>query len=111
MLTRKLRPAVVILDIGLPSSMGSRLHDRFSKLSRHQGPHSLAYGDDAYIEQVTAAGVAGYLLKQSSLADLPRHSTGPCRQDGFQPLHFQAPAWSAPEILAPRRFSGKQLPD
>jgi len=70
-LTRKLRPAVVIMDIALPVLNGVLATQQILKAVPATRVLILsAYGDDAYVDQVTAAGAAGYLLKQSSLAAL-----------------------------------------
>jgi DNA-binding NarL/FixJ family response regulator len=70
-LTRKLRPAIVVMDIALPVLNGIEATRQILKAVPATKVIILsAHGDDAYVEQVTAAGVAGYLLKQSSLAVL-----------------------------------------
>jgi len=70
-LTKKLRPAVVLMDIALPVLNGVEATRQILKAVPATRVLILsAYGDDAYVEQVMAAGAAGYLLKQSSLAAL-----------------------------------------
>jgi DNA-binding NarL/FixJ family response regulator len=70
-MTRKLRPAVVIMDVALPVLNGVQATRQILKVLPATRVLILsAYGDDAYVDQVIAAGAAGYLLKQSSLADL-----------------------------------------
>lgn len=70
-LARKLRPAVVIMDIALPVLNGVLATQQILKAFPATRVLILsAYGDDAYVDQVMAAGAAGYLLKQSSLAAL-----------------------------------------
>ena len=70
-LTRQLRPAVVVMDIAMPILNGVLATQQILKAVPATRVLILsAYAADAYIEQVTAAGAAGYLLKQSSLADL-----------------------------------------
>jgi DNA-binding NarL/FixJ family response regulator len=72
-LTRKLRPAVVVMDIALPVLNGVEATRQILKAVPASRVLILsAYGDEAYIEQVMAAGAAGYLLKQSSLAALAK---------------------------------------
>ena len=70
-LTRQLRPAVVVMDIAMPILNGVLATRQILKAVPATRVLILsAYAADAYIEQVTAAGAAGYMLKQSSLADL-----------------------------------------
>jgi DNA-binding NarL/FixJ family response regulator len=70
-LTRKLRPQVVVMDIALPVLNGVEATRQILKTVPATRVLILsAHADDAYVEQVTAAGAAGYLLKQSSLAAL-----------------------------------------
>jgi DNA-binding NarL/FixJ family response regulator len=66
-LTRKLRPAVVVIDIAMPLLNGLEA----TRQIRKQCPQTRvvilsAHGDDAYVEQVTVLGAAGFLLKQTS---------------------------------------------
>ena len=70
-LTRQLRPAVVVMDIAMPILNGVLATQQILKAFPATRVLILsAYAADAYIEQVTTAGAAGYLLKQSSLVDL-----------------------------------------
>ncbi|MCX6928002.1 MAG: response regulator transcription factor [Verrucomicrobia bacterium] len=70
-LTRKLRPEIVIMDFALPVLNGAQATREILKAVPATRVLILsAYGDDAYVDQVIAAGAAGYLLKQSSLAAL-----------------------------------------
>jgi DNA-binding NarL/FixJ family response regulator len=66
-LARKLRPAVVVMDIAMPLLNG--LEATRQILKAVPGAKVLilsAHSDDAYVEQVIALGAAGYLLKQTS---------------------------------------------
>jgi DNA-binding NarL/FixJ family response regulator len=66
-LTRKLRPEVVVMDIAMPLLNG--LEATRQILKAVPGTRVLilsAHSDDAYVEQVTALGAAGYLIKQTS---------------------------------------------
>ena len=66
-LAKKLRPAVVVMDIAMPLLNG--LEATRQILRAVPGAKVLilsAHSDDAYVEQVTALGAAGYLLKQTS---------------------------------------------
>src|SRR5438477_11407979 len=66
-LTRKLRPEVVVMDIAMPRLNGLEA----SRQIRKEFPDTRvlflsAHSDDAYVEQVTQLGAAGFLLKQTS---------------------------------------------
>jgi DNA-binding NarL/FixJ family response regulator len=66
-MTKKLRPAVVVMDIAMPLLNG--LEATRQILKAVPGTKVLilsAHSDDAYVEQVTALGAAGYVLKQTS---------------------------------------------
>jgi DNA-binding NarL/FixJ family response regulator len=66
-LTRKLRPAVVVMDIAMPLLNGLEATRQIRK--DFSGTKVLilsAHSDDAYVERVAALGAAGFLLKQTS---------------------------------------------
>ena len=66
-LTRKLRPAVVVMDIAMPLLNGLEATRQIRKDFPNTKVLILsAHSDDAYVEQVEALGAAGFLLKQSS---------------------------------------------
>jgi DNA-binding NarL/FixJ family response regulator len=66
-LTRKLQPAVVVMDIAMPLLNGLEATRQIRKTSPTTKVLVLsAHSDDIYVEQVMALGAAGYLLKQTS---------------------------------------------
>lgn len=72
-LTKKLRPAVVVMDIAMPLLNGLEATRQILKAYPDTKVLILsAHGDDAYIEQVIALGASGYLLKQTSAHILTR---------------------------------------
>jgi len=66
-LVKKLRPAVVVIDIAMPLLNGLEA----TRQIRKEFPDTKviilsAHSDDAYVEQVIELGAAGFLLKQAS---------------------------------------------
>jgi DNA-binding NarL/FixJ family response regulator len=72
-LAKKLRPAVVVMDIAMPLLNGLEATRQIRKaIPRTKVLMLSAHGDDAYVEQAIAFGAVGFLLKQTSSHDLSR---------------------------------------
>jgi DNA-binding NarL/FixJ family response regulator len=72
-LAKKLRPAVVVMDIAMPLLNG--LEATRQILKAVSGTKVLilsAHSDDAYVEHATELGAVGFLLKQTSSHDLSK---------------------------------------
>jgi DNA-binding NarL/FixJ family response regulator len=66
-LVKKLRPAVVLMDIAMPRLNGLEATRQVLKAVPTTKVLMLsAHSDDAYIEDATSAGAVGFLLKQTS---------------------------------------------
>src|SRR6185295_10905693 len=66
-LVKKLRPAVVVMDIAMPLLNGLEATRQIRKDFPETRVLILsAHNDDAYVEQMTKLGAAGFLLKQTS---------------------------------------------
>ncbi|HBC88428.1 MAG TPA: DNA-binding response regulator [Lentisphaeria bacterium] len=69
-MAKELHPAVVVMDLAMPQLNGIEAAKRIlQEIPPPNTPKILilsAHADDAYIEQIAAIGVKGYLVKQSS---------------------------------------------
>jgi DNA-binding NarL/FixJ family response regulator len=72
-LVLKLQPDVVVMDVAMPMLNGLEATRQILKEAPATRVLILSsYSDDEYVQQVTEAGAAGYLLKQTAAADLIR---------------------------------------
>jgi len=72
-LAKKLRPAVVVMDIAMPLLNGLEAARQIRQAIPGAKVIMLsAHSDDAYVEQAILFGAVGYLLKQTSAHDLAR---------------------------------------
>jgi two-component system, NarL family, nitrate/nitrite response regulator NarL len=70
-LTRKLRPAVVVMDIAMPRLNGLEAARQIRKdFPDIRVLFLSAHSDDAYVEEVAVLGATGFLLKQTSSENL-----------------------------------------
>jgi DNA-binding NarL/FixJ family response regulator len=71
LLARKLQPDVIIMDVAMPMLNGLEATRQIIK--ELPGTKVLvlsSYSDDEYVSELTEAGAAGYLVKQTAAADL-----------------------------------------
>jgi len=70
-MTRKLTPDVVVMDIAMPNLNGLEATRQILKeMPKAKVLVLSSYSDDEYVHQMTEAGAAGYLLKQTAATDL-----------------------------------------
>ena len=90
-LVKKLRPAVVLMDIAMPLLNGLEATRQILKAVPATKVLILsAHSDDAYVKNATESGAVGFLLKQTSSHVVCRGDSGsPKGKNVFQPLDFQ----------------------
>jgi DNA-binding NarL/FixJ family response regulator len=70
-MAKRLQPEVVVMDIAMPQLNGLEATKQISKESPKSHVLILSsYSDDEYVQQLTDAGAAGYLVKQTAATDL-----------------------------------------
>ena len=72
-MARKLRPAIIVMDIAMPLLNGLEATRQILAAAPETKVLILsAHSDDAYVERATEYGVSGFLLKQTSAHELSK---------------------------------------
>ena len=70
-MAKRLRPDVIVMDIGMPSLNGLEATRQISRqIPKSKVVVLSSYSDDEYVQQLTAAGATGYLIKTTASQDL-----------------------------------------
>ena len=111
-LTRKLRPAVVVMDIAMPLLNGLEATRQILRDFPDTRVLILsAHGDNAYVERAIVLGAAGFFFKQSSSENLAVAIREVQKGNTYlQPLHFQAPRRSQARVARSDQGSCRRRP-
>ena len=83
-LTRKLCPAVIVMDIAMPLLNGMEATRQILRATPSTKVLILsAHSDDAYVERVMELGASGYLIKQTAAHVLPEAIREVCKGKTF----------------------------
>jgi DNA-binding NarL/FixJ family response regulator len=83
-MTRRLSPAVVVMDIAMPLLNGLEATRQILRIAPTVKVLILsAHSDDAYVEHVMELGAAGYLIKQTAAEVLPKAIREVCKGKTF----------------------------
>lgn len=111
-LVKKLRPAVVLMDIAMPLLNGLEATRQVLKEVPSTKVLMLsAHSDDAYVANATESGAVGFLLKQTSAHDVCRAIREVCKGNKFSAPPFPSGAsGSAHNRWTGRARSGRKRP-
>lgn len=72
-LAQELKPDIVVMDVSMPEMNGVQATERLKQIHPEIKVLALTrHKDDAFLQQLLRAGVAGYVLKQSAATELIR---------------------------------------